>query len=169
LQTTYTIWDLLPTSEGIWLLTSKGLQHFQNNLLSVYTRKDGLVTTEFNMGAVFADSDSSLWFGGVDGLVRYKKQVVYPATFPPLYITRVITADTTIYFPKGKFRFPYTGNNVKINFDWINLGNRYALTLGYFLEGFDTDTTLVTQTYQASYTNGHPHSNTIPLVANSLV
>ena len=156
LSTTYTIWDLLPTSEGIWLLTSKGLQHFQNNLLSVYTRKDGLVTTEFNMGAVFADSDSSLWFGGVDGLVRYKKQVDYPTTFPPVYITRIMSADTTIYFPRGNFRFPYTGNNVKINFDWINFGNRYALTLGYFLEGFDTDTTRVSNTYQASYTNLPP-------------
>ncbi len=151
----YTVWDVLPTRHnGIWLLTSKGLQHYVNQQLYVYNHRNGLITTEFNMGAVFAENDSSYWFGGVNGLVHYKKEIHYPLTTPAFYITRVEAGDSTVVFPESKpLTFPYANNNVRIAFDWIQLGNTADVQLGYFLEGFDRDTFLVANQHHTKYTN----------------
>ena len=140
-----TVWDLLPTRRtGIWLLTSLGLYQIKGNNLKIYNKKKGLITSEFNMGAIFYRNENDFWFGGVQGLVHYEKKIDYPLTVPYSYITSIITKDTTLIFPFNKpIHFKAKNNSIKIKFHQINYGTFPDFSFAYWLEGLNKDTVFV--------------------------
>ncbi|RMG83178.1 MAG: hypothetical protein D6707_01560, partial [Bacteroidetes bacterium] len=84
-----TVWDVLPMGSMTWLLTSRGLYQLKQNKIRIYSLKNGLISTEFNMGAVFSLNENEAWFGGVEGLVHYKKRLTYPDFLPKFLITQI--------------------------------------------------------------------------------
>jgi len=140
-----TVWDVIPTkANGIWLLTSKGLYHLLNNKVYIYNKNNGLITTEFNMGALYYASDRDIWFGGVDGLVHYKFQKHYPVVDPGLYISAIKSPKHAFYYPfPKKITLKYSEHNIQIYFNKIDFGNMPYYTYGYWLEGLNRDTVTV--------------------------
>ncbi len=140
-----TVWDVIPTkANGIWLLTSKGLYHLLNNKVYIYNKNNGLVTTEFNMGAFCYINDHDIWFGGVDGLVHYKFQKHYPFSDPDLYISSIKSSKHAFYYPfPEKIILKYSEHNIQIYFNKIDFGNMPYYTYGYWLEGLNKDTVKV--------------------------
>lgn len=53
----------------IWVSTNKGIAsiNYLNNAVSTYTKLDGLLSNEFNLGAGFKDGDGRIYFGGIKG------------------------------------------------------------------------------------------------------
>ncbi len=140
-----TVWDVIPTkANGVWLLTSKGLYHLLNNKVYIYNKNNGLVTTEFNMGAFCYINDHDIWFGGVDGLVHYKFQKHYPFSDPDLYISSIKSSKHAFYYPfSEKITLKYSEHNIQIYFNKIDFGNMPYYTYGYWLEGLNKDTVKV--------------------------
>ncbi len=164
-----TIWDILPTkNNGVWLLCSKGLYRYDGEDLRFYSRKTGLVTSEFNMGATFYESDSCIWFGGVDGLVHYKKTVNYPDIKPELYITNIESPDSNYIFPfPDKLVLKPNEKNIKINFTALDFQSALVYNYAYYLEGFSNDTLLVQDQFVVNYTNLADGSYTFHLFLKS--
>ncbi len=140
-----TVWDILPTRRtGIWLLTSLGLYQVQGQKLKIYNKKKGIITSEFNMGAIFYRNEKDFWFGGVDGLVHYNKKIYYPFQLPYLYISEISSGDTTLNYPYPKsIQFKAHDNSIKIKFHQINFGSFPDFTFAYWLQGLNKDTVLV--------------------------
>ncbi len=151
----HTIWDVLPTRRnGIWLLTSKGLFQFNGKRIRIFNRRQGLITTEFNMGAVLYQNDDHLWFGGVEGLVHYQKKTAETDDLPWFYITKITTADTTLTFPfPDEIVFSARQNNLKIYLTHINYGTFSDLRYAYHLTGVNRDTLLADNLSFINYTN----------------
>ena len=145
LKLNQTVWDLLPTREnGIWLLTSRGLYQIKGNNIKIYNKKKGMITSEFNMGAIFYRNDNDFWFGGVQGLVHFKKRIHYPQVLPYLYITSISSKDTTLTYPFPKVMyFRAKDNSINIRFHQINFGVSPDLAFAYWLEGLNKDTVFV--------------------------
>lgn len=150
-----TIWDVLPIDEGnIWLMTSRGLYHYNNHILRVFNHKTGLISSEFNMGAVFVDKDSSLWFGGVEGLVHYKRKIIYPEIKPELLITKIATKDSVYEYPfNDNIILSPKEKEIKIHYTAIDYHNSFVHQFAYYLEGFSQDTLLANDQYVVNYTN----------------
>jgi len=150
-----TIWDVLPVdSSNIWLLTSRGLLHYQNGRATVFNRLNGLITTEFNMGALFNENVHSQWFGGVDGLVHYQKRIQYPEANPLVYITSIQAKDTLITFPsQKKIILKPNQRDLRFNFTSINFKDPLTMRFTYYLEGFEQKPKEITNQYTLNYTN----------------
>ena len=140
-----TVWDLLPTPKnGVWLLTSRGLYQVNGEKIKIYNKAKGIITSEFNMGAIFYRGANNFWFGGVTGLVHFKKKIDYPDQQPLLYISAIISNDTTIMYPfRRKIIFKASDNSIKIKFHQINFGTFPENTFAYWLEGFNRDTVYI--------------------------
>ncbi|NOX38448.1 MAG: response regulator [Calditrichaeota bacterium] len=151
----HTIWDVLPTRRnGIWLLTSKGLFQFTEERIRIFNKRQGLITTEFNMGAILYEDEDNLWFGGVEGLVHYQKKMEYTDYLPWFYITKIVAEDTTLSFPFPDEIVLQAGqNNLKIYFTRINYGTFSDLRYAYHLNGFHRDTLAADDLSFINYTN----------------
>lgn len=145
LELRQTVWDILPTQEnGIWLLTSRGLYQVKGNFVKIYNKQKGILTSEFNMGAVFYVNDNDFWFGGVEGLVHFYKKIQYPEGEPPLYIASITSKDTTLIYPfRKKIVFSASNRSIKIRFHQINFGTYPDFAFAYWLEGLNHDTLFV--------------------------
>ncbi|WP_456438437.1 response regulator [Psychroserpens sp.] len=66
------VYNILEDNIGnLWLSTNGGLFRFNKNTktFSNYTKKDGLQSSEFNLGAAFKDNGTGeLYFGGINGI-----------------------------------------------------------------------------------------------------
>ncbi len=140
-----TVWDLLPTPKsGVWLLTSRGLYQVNGKKIKIYNKAKGIITSEFNMGAVFYRNEHDFWFGGVTGLVHYKKKIDYPEQQPLLYITALMSKDTMLTYPfQREIILKANNNSVKIKFHQINFGTFPEYTFAYWLEGLNQDTVFI--------------------------
>ncbi|MCD6374094.1 MAG: response regulator [Caldisericaceae bacterium] len=136
-----TVWDVLPMKSITWLLTSNGLYQLKRNRVRIYNLKKGLITTEFNMGAVFRVNENEAWFGGVEGLVRYKKILTYPDFLPKFLLTQISSKDSLITFPfPDQIILPFSNNSLRFHFKKINFGNAPYVRFAYWLQGFNQDT-----------------------------
>ncbi len=143
-NTKSTIWDVLPSDKIIWALTSNGLYQIKNGKIRIYNRGNGFITTEFNIGCAFSINDNEAWFGGVDGIVHYKKIEEYPELPQKFYISHIESADSFLSFPyTSKIIFPFSNNSLRFYFTQINYGNGPYFKFGYWLEGFTKDTLIL--------------------------
>jgi len=150
-----TIWDVLPVhSTNIWLLTSRGLLHFENGRTTVFNHLNGFITSEFNMGALFYENEFSQWFGGVDGLIHYQKKLEYPQVNPVFYITSIQAKDTLITFPcREKIVFRPDQRDLRFKFTAINYKDSKEMQFTYHLEGFERAPKEIKNEYTLNYTN----------------
>ncbi|MCS3736669.1 hybrid sensor histidine kinase/response regulator transcription factor [Mucilaginibacter dorajii] len=77
-------------NKNLWISTSRGLVCFNivTNAIKVYTKANGLLSDQFNYNSAFKDTDGTMYFGCVKGMVSFK-----PLTFSinnyvaPVFIT----------------------------------------------------------------------------------
>jgi signal transduction histidine kinase len=111
------------------------------HLPGLYDAEDGLQGNEFAFKAFFKASDGALYFGGVNGLSRFKPAALRDNPIaPPIAITGFHLFDSLVaseLFDGDTVRLDHDQNFFSFEFaalDYINSGkNRYA----YKLEGID--------------------------------
>ncbi len=143
------------TNQGINRINIRKLQNGIVENLS-YGKADGFSGVESNTHGVYADADSSIWFGTVNGLIKYTpKEFVENDNLSKTHITNIklvyqdtLLADSAI--------LPYSLNNISFYFDGISLTNPDKVLYTYKLEGFDKNWSPPTEINMVKYDNLPP-------------
>lgn len=138
-------------SDRLWVGYLGGLNtiDLKTGDIANYTEADGFRALDCYSGAAVTDAQGNVWFGTVEGLVKYNPKADIVRTTPPrTYITGVSLSDgsniarfadsisTQTGLPENLV-LPYHQNNIRI--DWIGIHltipskNKYRFTL----EGYD--------------------------------
>ncbi|WP_245586375.1 hybrid sensor histidine kinase/response regulator transcription factor [Olivibacter sitiensis] len=85
------VFRIMEDDKGLyWISTAKGLNKYdaQAKKFDHYHTAHGLPTEQFNYNSSFADSDGTMYFGTVKGMISFSPSNFLQNTFvPPLYIT----------------------------------------------------------------------------------
>ena len=74
----------------LWISTSKGLVLFnpESGEIIIYTKANGLLSDQFNYSSAYKDSDGTIYFGSVNGLISFNPTKFTKNTYkPPVLIT----------------------------------------------------------------------------------
>ncbi len=155
---------LQDNDSNLWLSTNNGLSRFSlahegRNKIQNFDTYDGLPSNEFNQNSYFKNRAGEMFFGGIDGLIRFRPEDFISSRFSaPVYITafkifdRDAIAETEISDRK-QIDISYSDNFFSFEFvalDYTTISkNQYA----YQLAGFDKDWIYSGTRRYASYTN----------------
>jgi signal transduction histidine kinase len=131
-----------------WIGTNKGVIRFNNKkfkqaqtaaqkaaAFKMYTQAEGLIANEMNAGAAFKDRQGNLWFGSVNGLIRFNPKYEKKHSVPPLiHITKITAAGRSVQNLSG-LKIPSDDRNLTIGFVGINFSAPEQLTYHYRLRG----------------------------------
>ncbi|MBW8051489.1 MAG: hypothetical protein FVQ77_14345 [Cytophagales bacterium] len=167
------IWLMTMDNEGnIWVGHEKGIEKLiQNDSgetvgFQYYGYLEGFTPMETNANAVFKDSKGNLWFGTLEGAVKYDpKEDRVSITVPRTHITNIRLFGTETDFsvwcdsldrknglPKN-LRLPYDKNHLSFDYIGIHYKIPEKIKYQYKLEGFDKKWSEFTSVTFATYTN----------------
>ncbi len=136
--------SLTKDNRYLWAGTNQGinridLQKLNYDKISIesYSKADGFSGVESNTHGIYEDADSSIWFGTVNGLIRYSpKDFILNDNLSITNITKIKLAFNDTLLTNGSV-LPYALNNISFDFDGICLTNPEKVLYTYKLEGFD--------------------------------
>ncbi|MCB9165472.1 MAG: hypothetical protein H6592_13750 [Flavobacteriales bacterium] len=177
---------LLDAYENLWLGTQQGIHQveldvLQEQVLSIraYGPEDGFIGVQSMHNAVMLDADSTLWFGGVRGAIRYDaRQVVEDPQEPLIHLT-----DLQLFYERpdwspwcaglgrdgfpNDLELPYNKNHLTFNFTGISLAYPEKVRYRWILEGYDPDWSPITATQRVTYSNIPPGEYTFKVMARN--
>lgn len=154
--------------KNIWVSGNSGLTKIsiEDKKFTNFTSSDGLLSNDFNFGAVFKDEKGTLYFGNHKGLDYFNpKDITTNSSLPSLHLTdfklfnetvipntedsplkKVISETKSIQLShkQSVFTIEFTGLNYT-----RSEKNKYA----YYLEGYESSWNYVGQKRSATYTN----------------
>lgn len=138
------------TNQGINRIDIKKLQYDIVDILS-YGKADGFSGIESNTHGIYEDKDSSIWFGTVNGLIKYTpKEFIPNNNLSKINITNIKISFVDTLLQNGSV-LPFSLNNISFYFDGICLTNPEKVLYTYKLEGFDKDWSPNTDVNNAKY------------------
>jgi len=157
--------------KNLWISTSKGLVCFNPDAgtIKTYKQSNGLLSDQFNYNSSFKDTDGTLYFGSVKGLIGFNPaEFLQNNSIAPVYITGIqinneesTVADShsplkeSITFTRT-IELPFDQSTISIDFAALSYTvpamNEYA----YKLEGFDKDWTYLKTNRKAYFTKLPP-------------
>ena len=140
------------TNQGINRIDLRKLNYDIVDILS-YSKADGFSGVESNTHGIYEDKDSSIWFGTVNGLIKYSpKDFFENDNLTKTNITNIKLAFRDTLLTNGSV-LPYSLNNINFEFDGICLTNPEKVLYTYKLEGFDKTWSPSTEINFAKYDN----------------
>lgn len=140
------------TNQGINRIDLKKLQYDIIDIVS-YGKADGFSGVELNTHGIFEDSDSSIWFGTVNGLIKYSpKEFIENDNQTKTNISAIKISYIDTFLTSGS-TLPFALNNISFDFDGICLTNPEKVLYTYKLEGFDNDWSPYSESNNAKYDN----------------
>jgi len=129
----------------LWAGTNQGLSRIDiaafkktgEKIVTTYGKDEGFSGVECNTNGIYNDSDGSIWFGTVNGLIKYiPGEYIENKTLARINISniRLFYADTTL--PQRSV-LSYDMNNISFNYSGICLTNPRKVRYSHILEGFD--------------------------------
>jgi len=85
--------------QNLWISSSSGLVKFnpEKKDIKIFTKSNGLLSDQFNYCSAFQDTDGTMYFGSVKGLISFNPNTFTQNTFnPPLYITDIFINNTDV-------------------------------------------------------------------------
>ena len=179
------IWLMTMDNEGnIWVGHEKGIEKLiQNDSnetvgFQYYGYLEGFTPMETNANAVFKDSKGNLWFGTLEGVVKYDpKEDRVSITVPRTHITNIRLFGTETDFSTwcdsldrrnglpNNLRLPYDKNHLSFDYIGIHYKIPEKVKYQYKLVGFDKNWSESTSVTFATYTNLEPGSYTFKIKA----
>jgi ligand-binding sensor domain-containing protein len=124
------------TNQGINRIDLKKLNYGNIDILS-YSKADGFSGVESNTHGIFEDEDGSIWFGTVNGLIKYSpEEFIANDNLSKTNITKIKLSFKDTLLANGSV-LPYSSNNISFDFIGICLTNPEKVLYTYKLEGFD--------------------------------
>ncbi len=133
--------------------TNKGLNKIEvaRNKIYIYSKRNGFLGKEARKNATYKDSEGYLWFGTVNGAVRYSPGLDDPGTIQPLTHIRKITVNQVEYDLNQPLVFNSGQNSVTLEYISICLRNPDAVLYQVKLDGIDDDWQPVTTHTSITY------------------
>jgi ligand-binding sensor domain-containing protein len=144
----------------IWAGTNQGvskinLEKLNSSIFDItrYNKSDGFEGVECNTHGIFEDQKGNVWFGTVNGLVKYtpqnfKRNEQFSATNFTGF--KLGYQDTIL---KSGVKLPYYLNTISFNYDGISFTNPDKVRYSYKLEGYDKTWSPNTELNFAKYNN----------------
>ncbi len=163
------IYGILPDEQGnLWLSTSLGLSKFEpriNNFVN-YDVSDGLKSVGYHEGAYYKSSSGEMFFGGINGLVRFDPEAIQDnAHIPPVVLTgfELPHKEITLNQPLAQvteIELSHEDDVFSFEFVVLDYANPAKNQYAYKLEGFDQDWIAAGNRRFATYTNLDPGTYT---------
>ena len=141
-------------SGSLWLSTNSGLVCFDPQKITFrnYTVGNGLKTNQFNYKSSFRAIDGTLYFGSVDGFVRFDpSKFNTPGNKQPIVITELFINNNPVHpFDENSplkqsilnteiLELPYSMNSFSLRYALLDYSNQNVSRVSYKLEGFDKE------------------------------
>lgn len=147
----------------LWAGTNQGVNRIDLNKLRYdfidilkYNKNDGFTGVELNSHGIYEDVDSCIWFGTVNGLIKYSpKEFIENDNLSKTQITNIKLAYTDTLLDSGSI-LPYSLNNISFYFDGICLTAPEKVLYSYKLENYDKDWSPYTDINNIKYDNLPP-------------
>lgn len=150
-------------NQYLWAGTNQGINRIDINKLQYgiidiisYGKADGFSGVELNTHGIFEDSDSSIWFGTVNGLIKYSPKEFIENDNPTRTNISSIKISYIDTFLQNGSVLPYALNNISFDVDGICLTNPEKVKYTYKLEGLDKEWSPYTESNNAKYDNLPP-------------
>ena len=150
----------------LWLATGKGVLKFSSGEEQsvIFTREDGLVSTQFRPNAAFRDSRGYIYFGTADGYSRFRPADIHTNSLPPrVYITGLEVFNQPIrvgdeLMPEAlnyndRLALSYSDRMFSLQYAALSFVSPSKNQYAYRLDGFDRDWNYVGSQTKATYTN----------------
>lgn len=140
-------------SNDMWIGTNKGLDRYDGKKFKNYSKLEGFIGIETNHNAVYKDNEGSLWFGTINGAIKYNPSIDKINSIEPLtHITKLRIFLQDAKMPVG-LQLSYQQNHLTFDFIGISLSIPEKVFYQYKLNNFDADWLPITQQTYATYTN----------------
>jgi signal transduction histidine kinase/ligand-binding sensor domain-containing protein/CheY-like chemotaxis protein/HPt (histidine-containing phosphotransfer) domain-containing protein len=157
-----TISAIAEDPEGyIWLAHNGGLTRVSKDYryFRTFGINDGLLDTEFNVGAALAASDGTIFFAGNRGInVINPDRLPGTDTLPKISISEILVMNERVSAPKDiksgnrTIKLGYNDRLLEVNFFSSYLSDPQDVEYAYFLEGISSDWVTGKERHSASFT-----------------
>ncbi|MBI3509548.1 MAG: histidine kinase [Bacteroidetes bacterium] len=157
----------------LWAGTNQGLSRLDVNaydkdgskIITTFGKEEGFSGVESNTNGTYLDEDGVIWFGTVNGLIRYSPDdFVKNSAYTKTSITgvRLFYNDTAL--ANGAL-LNWDDNNISFDYVGICLTNPAKVQYQFMLEGFDSKFSPPTKERTARYSNLPPGNYTFKVIS----
>ncbi|HBL32697.1 MAG TPA: hybrid sensor histidine kinase/response regulator, partial [Porphyromonadaceae bacterium] len=163
----------------LWLSTNRGLVCFDpdHHTFKSYTIESGLKSNQFNYKSSYKAPDGTLYFGSIDGFVRFNPDSFKEyAHTPPLVLTDLYInnepanisdkntplSQSILY--ADALELPYHKNSFSLRYAVLSYTARQSGGIEYMLEGFDEEWIRHGAGQSIIYTNLRPGTYTLKII-----
>ncbi len=133
------------TQNVLWTGTNQGLNKIDiaefkksgQKIIIPFGKKEGFSGVECNSNGTWVDDDGTIWFGTVNGLIRYDpREYIENKAESKTSITgfRLFYKDTAL---TNNIHLSYDNNNITFNYSGISLTNPAKVQYSHILDGFE--------------------------------
>ncbi|MGB3947026.1 MAG: two-component regulator propeller domain-containing protein [Bacteroidia bacterium] len=161
------------TQNQIWVGTNQGLNRidineFKNNKQKViipFGKEEGFSGVECNSNGTWVDDDDVIWFGTVNGIIKYDPNKYIKNTEESktsIRGFRLFYVDTMLL---NNMHLSHDNNNITIYFSGVCLTNPAKVKYSHILEGFEKTWSPYSKERLVTYSNLPPGSYTFRLIS----
>lgn len=162
------------SEDEMWVGTNQGLNRVdlaefkktgKKNIVP-FGKQEGFSGVENNTGG-FQEKDGSIWFGTVNGLIKYDpNEYIANISESKISITgfRLFYTDTVLY---NNVHLDYNSNNITFNYSGICLTNPSKVSYSHILEGFEKEWSPANKARFATYSNLPPGYYTFKVISSN--
>ncbi|ERJ59435.1 hypothetical protein M472_11680 [Sphingobacterium paucimobilis HER1398] len=158
----------------IWVSTGSGLIRLEDNNAdgTVFRARDGLPTDQFNYNSAFKDSDGTLYFGTIKGMVSFNPIKTIKNNFiPPVFISNFQINNRDVPVRKDGFlksaisltdeiKLTHDHSNINFNIAALSFAAPESNVYSYIMEGYDKEWTTITGNQKIYYNKLPPGTYT---------
>ncbi len=139
------VYGFLNDDKGnLWLSTNNGICRINKRTLKVksYSRLDGLPSVEYNQNSYAKGSDGQLYFGGVNGIVRFHPKNISDNPFMPSVVMtnfHLFNTPNPAFTLKKEIELTYNQNFISIELAGLLFENPESHRYAFLLEGYNKD------------------------------
>lgn len=115
-----TVCNLMHGDDGaLWISTNQGLSRYEpdQHMFSNFYMEDGLAENEFNQASAFKDTDGTLYFGSVNGVITFHPEQNLMLRPPSkLRITRINVHDGKAGMTRNYLYNSYLSPSIRLNY-----------------------------------------------------
>ncbi len=157
----------------LWVGTNLGVSEFDIEsysstgkiLINNYGKNEGFNGIESNTNGIFEDNDGTVWFGTVNGLIKYIPNRFKRNNLPNkqvIYKMKIGDSDTLL---RNESEIPYKSNKLTFYFRGICLTNPDKVLYKTRLSGYDKKFSSETTENYVTYSNLEPGTYTLEIIS----